>query len=320
MDSRSNRGRLVCSRCSELVAAGQMDYHLTVCEFDRCEKCRQFFHYSNIDAHFRGCKANPAMRRQPPQAPAPAQFQSFAPSTMSSGFGVPQQTAPFTPRAPLPPQNYQQSMTYQSQGPMVQSNFRPGNFAMQVPAPQTTTRQIGPNTFQTETVEYSPNGSVTRRVETRGPGVNHVSVSTTGGNGGFQVVQTSGNPGVMVNMQDMQMDFGQNFPFGPNNSPFGPGFPFGGLNFAMFLGPLLAALGGQQQRRMTREDIARLKRIRFAKPPAPEGEEEKCTICISELEEREEVVQLTCGHLFHPVCVENWLLRSATCPVCKIEL
>ncbi|CAB1318864.1 unnamed protein product, partial [Coregonus sp. 'balchen'] len=55
-----------------------------------------------------------------------------------------------------------------------------------------------------------------------------------------------------------------------------------------------------------------------------EGEEtdvdEKCTICLSMLEEAEDVRRLPCMHLFHQGCVDQWLATSRKCPICRVDI
>ncbi|XP_015262589.1 PREDICTED: RING finger protein 165 [Gekko japonicus] len=55
-----------------------------------------------------------------------------------------------------------------------------------------------------------------------------------------------------------------------------------------------------------------------------EGEEsdtdEKCTICLSMLEDGEDVRRLPCMHLFHQVCVDQWLATSKKCPICRVDI
>lgn len=43
----------------------------------------------------------------------------------------------------------------------------------------------------------------------------------------------------------------------------------------------------------------------------------ECTICISDVELGEEVLQLPCKHWFHEECVVMWLKQHNTCPVCR---
>ena len=56
-----------------------------------------------------------------------------------------------------------------------------------------------------------------------------------------------------------------------------------------------------------------------------EGEEEcnhqvKCTICLSEFEEEEDVRRLPCMHLFHVDCVDQWLATNKRCPICRVDI
>nr|5D0M_C Chain C, RING finger protein 165 [Homo sapiens] len=55
-----------------------------------------------------------------------------------------------------------------------------------------------------------------------------------------------------------------------------------------------------------------------------EGEEsdtdEKCTICLSMLEDGEDVRRLPCAHLFHQLCVDQWLAMSKKCPICRVDI
>ncbi|KAH9844719.1 E3 ubiquitin-protein ligase RING1 [Teratosphaeria destructans] len=52
-----------------------------------------------------------------------------------------------------------------------------------------------------------------------------------------------------------------------------------------------------------------------------EGEGIRCYVCLGELEEHGEVVQLPCGHVFHgDGCIGLWLKQQKTCPVCRREI
>ncbi|XP_053282157.1 E3 ubiquitin-protein ligase Arkadia isoform X2 [Pleuronectes platessa] len=53
---------------------------------------------------------------------------------------------------------------------------------------------------------------------------------------------------------------------------------------------------------------------------ADEDTEEKCTICLSMLEEGEDVRRLPCMHLFHQLCVDQWLLTNKKCPICRVDI
>ncbi|KAI3729569.1 hypothetical protein L6452_18230 [Arctium lappa] len=44
----------------------------------------------------------------------------------------------------------------------------------------------------------------------------------------------------------------------------------------------------------------------------------ECTVCLSTIGEDEEIKELRCGHLFHRVCLDQWLeFRNTTCPLCR---
>ncbi|KAM7368821.1 hypothetical protein PAMP_013128 [Pampus punctatissimus] len=47
--------------------------------------------------------------------------------------------------------------------------------------------------------------------------------------------------------------------------------------------------------------------------------DEKCTICLSMLEDGEDV-RLPCMHLFHQGCVDQWLATSRKCPICRVDI
>ncbi len=43
---------------------------------------------------------------------------------------------------------------------------------------------------------------------------------------------------------------------------------------------------------------------------------EECPICLEEMDGQQVVKQLPCGHMFHSLCIEAWLLNyGVTCPL-----
>jgi hypothetical protein len=50
------------------------------------------------------------------------------------------------------------------------------------------------------------------------------------------------------------------------------------------------------------------------------GEDENCLICLENFAEQDSVKLLPCFHRFHDSCVNNWLERSASCPICKFSI
>ena len=48
---------------------------------------------------------------------------------------------------------------------------------------------------------------------------------------------------------------------------------------------------------------------------------ETCTICMTEVRDREEVVRLpNCGHCYHGECIATWFQGKKTCPMCLSEV
>ncbi|XP_022915418.1 uncharacterized protein [Onthophagus taurus] len=45
--------------------------------------------------------------------------------------------------------------------------------------------------------------------------------------------------------------------------------------------------------------------------------EEPCSICLMEYDHTKQIRLLKCGHLFHRLCIDRWLLRYLTCPLCR---
>ena len=49
-------------------------------------------------------------------------------------------------------------------------------------------------------------------------------------------------------------------------------------------------------------------------------EAEDCAICMVKFKQGDEVVTLSCPHVFHWKCLQPWLKKNATCPTCRIPL
>ncbi|XP_055698103.1 uncharacterized protein LOC129798784 isoform X2 [Phlebotomus papatasi] len=58
-------------------------------------------------------------------------------------------------------------------------------------------------------------------------------------------------------------------------------------------------------------------------PRSTDGDEdntEKCTICLSQFENDNDVRRLPCMHLFHMDCVDQWLVTNKHCPICRVDI
>ncbi len=44
----------------------------------------------------------------------------------------------------------------------------------------------------------------------------------------------------------------------------------------------------------------------------------ECTICLDNIRAGDECIQIKCGHTFHEICIQRWLMtKNSTCPICR---
>jgi len=46
----------------------------------------------------------------------------------------------------------------------------------------------------------------------------------------------------------------------------------------------------------------------------------KCPVCLKSFEEDESLMCLPCDHRFHSTCIEPWLSKTNSCPLCRFEM
>lgn len=74
-------------------------------------------------------------------------------------------------------------------------------------------------------------------------------------------------------------------------------------------------------RGLTEEHVNALEVSQYVRPEVVAvGEEDKCPICMVELETDERIRKLPCSHFFHPNCIDTWLVQNSRCPICKNDL
>lgn len=68
-------------------------------------------------------------------------------------------------------------------------------------------------------------------------------------------------------------------------------------------------------------DEARQQQWRDANKTKHQGilEQLECAICLEDIERRD-AFSLPCGHVFHNVCVNKWIAKKRSCPICKIRV
>ena len=78
---------------------------------------------------------------------------------------------------------------------------------------------------------------------------------------------------------------------------------------------------GEGANRVPKNELSSLPITKFkASSTIKEGEEEKCPICLVEINDNEDIKRLPCKHLFHPNCIDTWLVKNSACPICKRDV
>lgn len=69
---------------------------------------------------------------------------------------------------------------------------------------------------------------------------------------------------------------------------------------------------------------ASIQSLKIVKSGEEEKPEEECAICMEKLfgkENKEAVVKETpCGHRYHGKCIEKWLKKHQSCPLCRYQM
>ena len=48
--------------------------------------------------------------------------------------------------------------------------------------------------------------------------------------------------------------------------------------------------------------------------------DKECTICLEDFNENEILYELICKHHYHKDCIDDWLSKKNTCPLCRLNL
>uniref|UniRef100_A0A5B7B2X3 RING-type domain-containing protein n=1 Tax=Davidia involucrata TaxID=16924 RepID=A0A5B7B2X3_DAVIN len=67
--------------------------------------------------------------------------------------------------------------------------------------------------------------------------------------------------------------------------------------------------------------VAAIPTMKFNREAFSSMEDAQCTICLGEYQEKEVLrIMPQCGHNFHLSCIDIWLRKQSTCPVCRLPL
>ncbi|XWS46006.1 hypothetical protein CRYUN_Cryun14cG0028000 [Craigia yunnanensis] len=77
----------------------------------------------------------------------------------------------------------------------------------------------------------------------------------------------------------------------------------------------------QQIRGLEPVVVAAIPTLRFNHEAFSSIEDAQCSICLGEYQEKEVLrIMPKCGHNFHLSCIDIWLRKQSTCPVCRLPL
>ncbi|KAK8509600.1 hypothetical protein V6N12_001686 [Hibiscus sabdariffa] len=67
--------------------------------------------------------------------------------------------------------------------------------------------------------------------------------------------------------------------------------------------------------------VAAMPTVKFNSEGFNSIEDTQCSICLGEYQEKEVLrIMPKCGHNFHLSCIDLWLRKQSTCPVCRLPL
>ncbi|GMI99045.1 hypothetical protein HRI_003573800 [Hibiscus trionum] len=67
--------------------------------------------------------------------------------------------------------------------------------------------------------------------------------------------------------------------------------------------------------------VAAMPTLKFNSEEFNSIEDTQCSICLGEYQEKEVLrIMPNCGHNFHLSCIDLWLRKQSTCPVCRLPL
>ncbi|KAL4554821.1 hypothetical protein LXL04_037427 [Taraxacum kok-saghyz] len=75
------------------------------------------------------------------------------------------------------------------------------------------------------------------------------------------------------------------------------------------------------ERGLSDDDLNRLPKCQFSNRKGEECKHTNCAICLQDFENEEEGRELpNCGHGFHLDCIDEWLIRQGSCPICRRDV
>jgi len=108
--------------------------------------------------------------------------------------------------------------------------------------------------------------------------------------------------------------------FGPFRMVTFRGDDLRALHRAVSEAALLQQLLLEQRRPITRSSVAALPTHELTQKDIAAGEQKACSICMEEFAAGDTQRTMPCFHQFHQACLDEWLTRQGTCPICKFDV
>ncbi|XP_042462395.1 NEP1-interacting protein 2-like isoform X2 [Zingiber officinale] len=80
---------------------------------------------------------------------------------------------------------------------------------------------------------------------------------------------------------------------------------------------------GGAKRRLPLEEVEKLPKCKTTAKDSVDasGERRSCAVCLQEVEVGDMARRLPiCQHMFHLPCIDSWLVRQASCPLCRTDI
>ncbi|CBK22348.2 uncharacterized protein [Blastocystis hominis] len=85
-----------------------------------------------------------------------------------------------------------------------------------------------------------------------------------------------------------------------------------------FILTFFSTLGEKCKKYHRQNYVKQIKVTRFHTKNVDPESQPTCAICLSDFKEHDPIKTLRCGHFFHSVCIDPWLINEkALCPVCR---
>lgn len=76
---------------------------------------------------------------------------------------------------------------------------------------------------------------------------------------------------------------------------------------------------GKVSKGLSKNQIKKLNHGKYSKTRF-KSTDNKCVVCQYDFTEGDNITELSCGHVFHSDCVDTWLTKNKTCPLCQKEI